>query len=170
MNLLPAYFGSRKRAEDVAPPPAEPEGDSRRDVFNLIPPRAETIEPAEQSAPPPEPEPQPEPPPPPAPDIGREVRPIGTTDLTRLSIDNDGRLYWDGKPVEVRRRLMLSRAQVVGLSLIALFIVISAVGAAIQGSVAAHEWACRLGWVTTYCAAPAAPPAPAPPPRPDIPA
>ena len=45
---------------------------------------------------------------------GRDVRPVGAMDLTRLSIDNDGRLYWDGKPVEVRRRLMMSRAQILG--------------------------------------------------------
>ena len=99
---------------------------------------------------------------------GRDVRPVGAMDLTRLSIDNDGRLYWDGKPVEVRRRLMMSRAQILGTSLLALFIVIGAIGAAIQGSTAAHEWACKLGWVSRHCNAPA--PAARPPVRSDIPA
>ncbi len=46
------------------------------------------------------------------------------TDLSRLSIDHDGRLYWDGKPVEVRRRISMSRAQVVGASIVAAFVVI----------------------------------------------
>ncbi|CAN0273837.1 unnamed protein product, partial [Phaeothamnion confervicola] len=82
----------------------------------------------------------------PTPEIGRNVRAVGAMDLTRLSIDDDGRLYWDGKPVEVRRKLMMSRGQIVGVSLIAVFVVIAALGAAIQGSAAAHEWACKLGW------------------------
>ena len=62
------------------------------------------------------------------------------TDLSRLSIDRDGRLYWDGKPVEVRRRISMSRAQVVGASIVAAFVVIGAIGAAIQGAVAARDW------------------------------
>ncbi|HEY5962925.1 MAG TPA: hypothetical protein VIU42_02795, partial [Xanthobacteraceae bacterium] len=65
---------------------------------------------------------------------GRNVHGLAAADLTRLSIDNDGRLYWDGKPVEVRRRIQMSRAQVVGASVVAAFIVIGAVGAAVQGS------------------------------------
>jgi hypothetical protein len=160
MSLLPAYFGARKPNNDAAPLPDEPD-ESRADVFSLIPPRAsdkyerpETVE-------------QPEIP---ATTEGRNVHAVGAMDLTRLSIDNDGRLYWDGKPVEVRRRLMMSRGQAVGTSLIALFIVIGAIGAALQGSVAAHDWACRLGWTTTYCADPASAPAPTPPKRTDIPA
>jgi hypothetical protein len=83
-----------------------------------------------------------------------------------MSIDNDGRLYWDGKPVEVRRRIMMSRAQIVGASAVAVFVAIGAVGAAIQGSIAAREWACRLGWTTSYCTLPV----PQPQARPDLPA
>ena len=41
------------------------------------------------------------------------------TDLSRLSIDSDGRLYWDGKPVETHHRLSMSRAQIVGASIVA---------------------------------------------------
>jgi hypothetical protein len=96
---------------------------------------------------------------------GRNVHPLATADLSRLSIDNDGRLYWDGKPVEVRRRLQMSRAQAVGASIVSVFIVIGAIGAAIQGSLALRDWGCRMGWTTSYCGIPAAPPR-----RPDIPA
>jgi hypothetical protein len=85
---------------------------------------------------------------------GRNVHGLAAADLTRLSIDNDGRLYWDGKPVEVRRRIQMSRAQVVGASVVAAFIVIGAVGAAVQGSLAVRDWACRLGWTTSYCTLP----------------
>ncbi len=44
------------------------------------------------------------------------------------SIDNDGRLYWDGKPVEVRRRISMSRGQVIGAFIIGMFVVIGAGG------------------------------------------
>ena len=87
-----------------------------------------------------------------------------TADLSRLSIDDDGRLYWDGKPVEVRRRIRDvagpggRRQRRCGFRG-----VIGALGAAvIQGSLALRDWACRLGWTTSYCAPPgpgtAAPP------------
>lgn len=72
-------------------------------------------------------------------------------DLARLSIDDVGRLYWDGKPVEVRRRLTLSRAQVVGTSIIGVLVLVTALGAAVQGTAAAHEWACSRGLIETYC-------------------
>ena len=90
-------------------------------------------------------------------------------DLARLSIDNDGRLYWDGKPVEVRRRLMMSRGQLIGTGLIAFFIVAGAIGSAIQATATMHQWACRAGWASECGATlmPAASPRPAA--RPDIP-
>ncbi len=172
MSLLPAYFGARRRKnDDLAPPADEPEPGSRDDVFNLIPPRAnenadsftpvdEPAAPAPVSAPEPiEPDPKP---------VGRNRHPVDMTDLSRLSIDNDGRLYWDGKPVEVRRRLLMSRLQIVGLALIGLFVAIAALGAVVVASVATHDFACKQSWTTTLC--PAAKPAsttPAPPPRVD---
>ena len=76
------------------------------------------------------------------------------TDLSRLSIDSDGRLYCDGKPVEVHLRISMSRAQSVGASIVAAFVVIGGIGAAMQGAVAAHEFACRLGWSASACAPP----------------
>ena len=78
------------------------------------------------------------------------------TDLSRLSIDCDGRLYWDGKPVEVRRRISMSRAQIVGASIVAAFVVIGALASAIQGAVAARELACRFGWSASACTLPGA--------------
>ncbi len=96
---------------------------------------------------------------------GRNIQPLATADLSRLSIDNDGRLYWDGKPVEVRRRIQMSRTQAVAASVVAVFVVIGAIGAAIQGSLALRDWSCRLGWTTNYCSLPNVAPR-----RPDIPA
>ncbi len=167
MSLFPAYFGARKRAdEDLAPAPApEPENESRADIFNLIPPRAESKYERLASELPDRPEI------PAAPEKieGRNVHPASAMDLTRLSIDNDGRLYWDGKPVEVRRRLMMSRGQLIGSSVVAFFIVAGAIGSAIQATATMHEWACRAGWASECSAALTPPPPPRPAARPDIP-
>ena len=156
MSLLPAFIKAQKRNADSAPPadaaPALPAADSGDNVFDLVPPRAaETTEAAEDAKPAPK---------------GRNVHPVDMTDLSRLSIDRDGRLYWDGKPVEVHRRILMSRAQVVGASIVAAFVIIGAIGAALQGSAAARDWACRLGWTSSTCTLPGAQPRN----RPDIPA
>ncbi len=87
-----------------------PASDSDDDVFNLLPPESSAA---------PEPKPQ-----------GRNINPVDMTDLSRLSIDRDGRLYWDGKPVETHHRLSMSRRQIVGASIVAAFVVIGAIGAA----------------------------------------
>ena len=96
---------------------------------------------------------------------GSHLHQLATADLSRLAIDNDGKLYWDGKPVEVRRRLSLSPEQTLAAGIVAAFLVIGAIGAAVQGSLALHDWGCRLGWTADYCALPGKAPS-----RLDIPA
>ena len=164
MSLFPAYFGARKRPDDEQPAPAaEPENESRAEIFNLIPPQATekyerpkdtkpatTEKPAGQSEK----------------TEGRNIRPATAVDLSRLSIDEAGQLYWDGKPVEVRRRLMMSRRQAVAASLIAFFIVVAAIGSAVQAAATLSDWACRNGF--SQCTA--KPAAPTPKPAPEIPA
>lgn len=167
MNFLPTYLSARKHKPDLdSPAEAEDRTDSRP-VFELVPPSDEPVSdedaateallfdtPASKAAPKA------------APPAGRNVHPINAEDLRRLSIDNDGRLYWDGKPVEVRRSMLMSRTQVIGASVIAAFVIMGAVGAIIQGSLAARDWACRLGWTSNYCGVPAS----RPPSTRDIPA
>lgn len=160
MSLFPAFINARLRKADSAPPTettADSEqadsrasdskaGDPDDNIFDLLPPK-----PVEAATPDPEPhQPEPQQPEP----QGRNVHPVDMTDLSRLSIDHDGRLYWDGKPVEVRRRISMSRAQVVGASIVAAFVVIGAVASAIQGAVAARELACRFGWSASACTPP----------------
>jgi hypothetical protein len=152
MSLLPAFINARLRNADSTPqtetssdshPPDAQASDSDDHIFDLVPPKPEeTAAPELKSEPEAEPEPQ-----------GRNVHPVDMTDLSRLSIDRDGRLYWDGKPVEVRRRISMSRAQVIGASIVAAFVVIGAIASAIQGAVAAGELACRLGW-SSSCTVP----------------
>jgi hypothetical protein len=160
MGLLPAFISARNRKNDsVSSMNAasdsragdssrsdSPASDSDDDVFNLLPPESSAA---------PEPKPQ-----------GRNINPVDMTDLSRLSIDHDGRLYWDGKPVETHNRLSMSRRQIVGASIVAVFVVIGAIGAALQGAAAAQEWVCRLGWTIGNCTLPNVPPRN----RPDIPA
>ena len=125
-------------------------------VFNLLPPES-----AEHAAPEPIPEPISEPEP-----QGSNHHPVDMTDLSRLSIDRDGRLYWDGKPVETLHRLSMSWKQIVGASLVAALIAIGALSAAIQGAAAARDLACWLGWSASACTQPGG----SPQNRPDIPA
>ena len=168
MSLLPAYFGPRKGVDDDQAPATEPDDQTRADIFNLIPPHAsdkyqrpaqtdKSERPAKSEA---------------AGTLeGRNVHAINTMDLPRLLIDNDGRLYWDGKPVEVRRRLMMSRGQAVGADLIAFSIFIGALGSAVQAMTTVHDWACRNGWASRCAFRASQPPTtPRPSPRFDIPA
>ena len=99
MSLLPAFISARNRKNDsVSSMNAasdsragdssrsdSPASDSDDDVFNLLPPESSAA---------PEPKPQ-----------GRNINPVDMTDLSRLSIDRDGRLYWDCRPA--RRSLIL---------------------------------------------------------------
>jgi len=171
MSLLPGFIKARQREDDSAPQTdavadsytADSHahdshiGDSHNaelddNVFNLLPPES-----SEPAAPEPIPEPKPQ---------GRNRHPVDMTDLSRLSIDRDGRLYWDGKPVETHHRLSMSRRQIVGASLVAALVAIGAIGAAIQGAAAARDWACWLGWSASACTLPEGLPRN----RPDIPA
>jgi hypothetical protein len=67
-----------------------------------------------------------------------------------------------------RLRLTLTRWQALGAVIVVLGIAIGATGVAAYGLVAAHDWACRIGAVSTHCPAPPAPPPRVP--RVDIPA
>jgi hypothetical protein len=150
MSLFPAFVSARKRQQEQAPAPepaaeeafAEPSHDDDNDIFGLLPPQPDAAGQQE-----PEPLPPPEP-------IGRNHHPVDMTDLSRLSIDREGRLYWDGKAVETHHRFAMSRQQVIGASIVAAFVMIGAIGAALQGSAAARDWACRLGWSASVCAMP----------------
>jgi hypothetical protein len=148
MSLLLNFINTRLRRGDSAEPEShfdshefDSTGDEQEqdNVFNLLPPEDES---GHVEAPEP---------------IGRNVHPVDMTDLSRLSIDTDGRLYWDGKPVEVQRRLLMSREQIIGACLIGAFVAIGALGAVVQGTSAARDWACRFGWASSICGPSSAP-------------
>ena len=148
MTLLPTNFGVTRRDADVPPNDV---GDGRL--------RAEVRVPGASSSPKSE---------------GTQATSRSTSgvkDLSRLSVDNGGRLYWDDKPVVVRRRLQLSFWQKLGTILIAIAALVIALSGTIHGAIRAHDWMCHAKWITAYCPAPqpAAPTAPTHSVRPELP-
>jgi hypothetical protein len=89
------------------------------------------------------------------------VRPIAISETGGLGIDPNGRLYWNGKPVEiVSQRLDLTWTQTAIALSVAVFTFIAALATSVQAWTAYHDWACRVGWpVATKCP----PPPPVPP-------
>ena len=88
----------------------------------------------------------------------------GLKDLSRLSVGGDGRLYWDDKPVLIKRRLVLSGWQTVGMWLVGLAAIVIAFSGGLSAAISAHDWMCGAKWVTNYCPTPPAPPTPPGPP------
>jgi hypothetical protein len=91
------------------------------------------------------------------------------SDLSRLSVGEDGRLYWDDKPVVIRRRLLLTGWQTFAAILVSLAALIIAASGAIHVAISAHDWMCGAKWISTYCPSPTPPAKPPPSPRPDLP-
>lgn len=57
---------------------------------------------------------------------------ISFENIGRLGVGRDGQLYWDGKPVQLRRRLVLSRWQKIGALIVGTAAVIGALGSFAQ--------------------------------------
>jgi hypothetical protein len=82
------------------------------------------------------------------------VRRIGQDDLDQLGIDADGALYWNGKRVQVRQRLVLTTWQRIVAFVTSIAIILGGIGAAAQGWAAYSLWACQIGaWSPTACPA-----------------
>ena len=80
------------------------------------------------------------------------VRQIAMTETGGLGIDRDGRLYWNGKPVEiVGRQLDLTTTQIVVAIVVAVATVVGAAGTCFQGWAAYHDWACKVNWPAVAC-------------------
>lgn len=83
------------------------------------------------------------------------VRVISLDEVDGLGVDIDGRLYWDGKPVEIiGQRIELTFGQkvyafIIGAGALATFFV-----TILQGMTSIVEWMCKVHWVTsaTFCA------------------
>jgi hypothetical protein len=62
-----------------------------------------------------------------------DVDPINIEDLGRLGINTDKELFWDGKRVEVRHRLILTRLQKMGAVVVAICAILGGLGGFITG-------------------------------------
>jgi hypothetical protein len=76
------------------------------------------------------------------------VEGITYSDIGKLGVDRDGRLHWDGKPVEVQRRLRFSRMQTIGAVLVGLAAIIGGVGTGINEG---FDFGCKVHWWAQGC-------------------
>ena len=122
MTLMPANFSAPRRGSDTA---FGQESDNEARASVTIPVSVLARKPA-----------------------GAGSSPVGVKDLSRLSVNDNGRLFWDGKPVVVRRRVQLSPWQTFGAILIGLAALVIALSGILQATVIAHDWMCRAQWLT----------------------
>ncbi len=74
-----------------------------------------------------------------------DVRPISWQELGRLGIDSHNRLHWDGRMVEVRRRLVLTRFQQAVALAVSAAAILGGLGAAASGVKDGAEFLCGRG-------------------------
>jgi hypothetical protein len=82
------------------------------------------------------------------------VTPISFANIGRLGVGKDGRLYWDGKPVETGQRLSLTWWQTILAIAASIAVIIGSLGAIAQGLDAGHNFGCKMHWLTTGCPKP----------------
>lgn len=82
------------------------------------------------------------------------VEPIGVDDLDRLGINGQNQLFWDGRRVEVRRPLDLTRPQKLIAALVTVFAILSGLGGFVTGFNNASNFLCARGITWLSCPAP----------------
>lgn len=81
----------------------------------------------------------------------KHIKTITIDRLDLLGYDDANHLYWDGKRIEVSRRLTLSKWQLIGAFVVGFFAIVGAVGSFGQGWAAYNDWACRVNWIAVAC-------------------
>lgn len=76
------------------------------------------------------------------------VRSIAPNGILFLGIDEKNRLYWDGRPVEIQRRLKLSRLQIAGALIVGVATLIGGVGTGVNEG---FDFGCKVRWWTQGC-------------------
>jgi len=92
---------------------------------------------------------------PPPPAAGpNPIKPLDTLeDLQRFGIDSANRLYWNNRPVEIRRTLDLSPAQKIGAIIVATGAVLGGLGAAATGIKDTADFLCTHHITSRACPA-----------------
>jgi hypothetical protein len=76
------------------------------------------------------------------------VSPISYGNMNRLGVGVDGYLYWDGKPLEIKRRLKLSNLQLIGALVVGLATFIGGAGTRLNEG---FDFGCKVHWWTDGC-------------------
>lgn len=78
------------------------------------------------------------------------VEQVGLEDLGRLGINQDDQLFWDGRRIEVRRSLNLTRFQKIITGIVTFFAVLGGVGGFITGFNNASVFLCarEIDWLS----------------------
>lgn len=79
------------------------------------------------------------------------VRAIGIGEMDRLGVGPNDALYWDGRMVEVRKTITLTKVQRTWAAVLAIAGLLAALGAVVQGATAGHTWACDARLLTKWC-------------------
>ena len=83
-----------------------------------------------------------------------DIEPISVDDLDRLGINADNELFWDGRRIEVRRRLDLTRFQKTAAVLVAAAAILGGLGGFVTGFNNASVFLCARGMHVLSCPAP----------------
>ena len=79
------------------------------------------------------------------------VRGITIGEMDKIGVDGDGRLYWDGKQIEISKRLDLSKGERWFALIVGAFAIFGSIGAVAQGWAAAHQWSCQTKIASVGC-------------------
>ena len=83
-----------------------------------------------------------------------DVEQIGLEDLGRLGINPDNQLFWDGRRIEIRQSLSLTRFQKFIASVAAVCAVLGAIGGFVTGLNNASVFLCARGLHWLSCPTP----------------
>jgi hypothetical protein len=81
--------------------------------------------------------------------------PLSVETIEKRGVNAAGELFWDGKPVEVRKTLLLSPLQRAGAAIVVAASVAGGVGGLAQGITAAVDFGCARGMWRHFCPLPA---------------
>jgi hypothetical protein len=79
------------------------------------------------------------------------VKTISLEKLDLLGVDENNYLYWDGKRVQIVRRITLTFWQTIGAFIVGIFAIVGAIGSFAQGWAAYNDWARRVSWMAAVC-------------------
>ena len=87
-----------------------------------------------------------------APEWPDGVHALSDEGLLLLGLDGKGQLYWDGKPLEVRRRPDFTWRQKLVAGAVTAAVIASGLNGIVQAVSAGTEYGCKHGWWTQGCA------------------